>query len=157
MKAAVLTVSDSCASGKKGDQSGPAIESLLADNGIEVCTSDVIADDLDRIAEVLKRYCDEVRVDVVLTTGGTGLGPRDVTPEATQTVCERMAPGLAELMRAEGLKKTRRAALSRATAGIRKGTVIVNLPGSPKGAVESLEAIIDILPHAIEMLQGGGH
>jgi molybdenum cofactor synthesis domain-containing protein len=94
---------------------------------------------------------------MVLTTGGTGLGPRDVTPEATQLVCEKMVPGLGEAMRAEGLKKTRKAVLSRGIAGIRKNTLIINLPGSPLGARESLKAIIDILPHAIEMLRGGGH
>ena len=144
MRAAILTISDSCARGQRDDESGPVIETILTENGFDVCG-------------MLKYFSDEARVDVALTTGGTGLGARDVTPEATQSVCEKTVPGLSEMIRTQGLKKTRNAALSRGTAGIRKGTLIINLPGSPRGAGESLEAIIDVLPHAIEMLRGGGH
>jgi len=156
-RAAILTVSDSCAAGQRKDESGAVVESILVGNGFEVCAREIVPDEHAEIAEMLKRFADETRVDLVLTTGGTGLGPRDVTPEATQAVCERMAPGLSELIRAEGLKKTRNAILSRGTAGVRKNTLIINLPGSAKGAKESLEAIVDVLPHAIEMLRGAGH
>ena len=157
MRAAILTISDSCARGQRDDESGPVIETILTENGFDVCERRIIPDDHDAITGMLKYFSDEARVDVALTTGGTGLGARDVTPEATQSVCEKTVPGLSEMIRTQGLKKTRNAALSRGTAGIRKGTLIINLPGSPRGAGESLEAIIDVLPHAIEMLRGGGH
>lgn len=157
MRAAVLTISDRCASEQRSDESGPVIEKLLINNGIEVFERETVPDKCDKIVEILKHFSENTHADLVLTTGGTGLGPRDVTPEATQSVCEKMVPGLSEAMRAEGSKKTRNAVLSRGIAGIRKNTLIINLPGSPLGARESLEAIIDILPHAIEMLRGGGH
>ncbi|MHC4621739.1 MAG: MogA/MoaB family molybdenum cofactor biosynthesis protein [Planctomycetota bacterium] len=116
-----------------------------------------MGDDRDAIVRELKYFCDEAGVDIVLTTGGTGLGPRDVTPEATESVCERMVAGLSEIMRARGWEKTKRAVLSRGTAGIRNKTLVINLPGSPKGVRESLAIILELLPHAVEMMRGGGH
>jgi molybdopterin adenylyltransferase len=157
MRAAILTISDSCAADKRNDESGPAVEKALIENGVEVCERKIVADEHDKIVGALKHLSDSAGVDVIFTTGGTGLGPRDVTPEATEAVCQRMVPGIGEMSRARGLEKTRNAALSRGVAGIRGSTLIVNLPGSPKGARESLETVIDVLPHAIEMLRGGGH
>jgi molybdenum cofactor synthesis domain-containing protein len=130
---------------------------MLVAAGFEVCEQIIVADDREAIASELKSLSEDRIVDVVLTTGGTGLGPRDVTPEATGSVCERMVPGLSEMMRAEGLKKTKNAVLSRGMAGIRNKTLVINLPGSPKGAKESLDAILDVLPHAVDMMLGGGH
>ncbi|MHC4159406.1 MAG: MogA/MoaB family molybdenum cofactor biosynthesis protein [Planctomycetota bacterium] len=157
IKAAILTVSDSCARGERRDISGQTIEEMLVAAGFEVCEQIIVADDREAIASELKSLSEDRIVDVVLTTGGTGLGPRDVTPEATGSVCERMVPGLSEMMRAEGLKKTKNAVLSRGMAGIRNKTLVINLPGSPKGAKESLDAILDVLPHAVDMMLGGGH
>jgi molybdopterin adenylyltransferase len=157
IKAAILTVSDSCAEGRREDESGQAVEDILAGCGFEVCERRIVADDTGAVVNELRSLCDKATVDVVLTTGGTGLGPRDVTPEATSSVCERMVPGLSEMIRAEGLKKTKNAVLSRGVAGIRNKTLIINLPGSPKGAKESLEVILDVLPHAVDMMLGGGH
>ncbi len=130
---------------------------MLAEAGFEVCEKRIVADNLDTIANELKYFSDKAGVDLVLTTGGTGLGPRDVTPEATESVCERKVPGLSEIIRVQGWKKTKSAVLSRGTAGIRNNTLIINLPGSPKGVKESLEIILDVLPHALDMLAGSGH
>jgi len=157
IKVAILTVSDTCAQGRREDFSGPAIRDILSAGGFEICAMRVVADDRDAIMHELVRFSDECGCDLVFTTGGTGLGPRDVTPEATALVCERLVPGLGELMRAEGRKKTPNAMLSRGIAGLRGGTLIVNLPGSPRAVRECLEAIGGILPHAIEMMRGGGH
>jgi molybdenum cofactor synthesis domain-containing protein len=157
VKVAILTVSDSCAQGEREDLSGQTIAEMLTRDKFEVCERRITADDDQAIVSELKRFCDEADVEVVLTTGGTGLGPRDVTPEATESVCERLVPGLSEIIRLRGWEKTNRAALSRAIAGIRNSTLIVNLPGSPKGAKESLEVVLDLLPHAVEMMRGGGH
>lgn len=157
IRTAVLTISDSCSEHKRRDVSGQTIKEMLAGEVFDVCEYGIVADERDEIKNELVRLADELNIDVVLTTGGTGLGPRDVTPEATAAVCERMVPGLAEVMRAEGLKKTRNAMLSRGAAGIRGRTLIVNLPGSPKGVRESLESILDVLGHAHEMLLGRGH
>lgn len=157
IRVAILTVSDSCAQGKREDVSGQTIKDMLAKDRFEVCQKKIVADDHEKIVNELKHFSDEAGVDVVLTTGGTGLGPRDVTPEATASVCERIVPGLGEIMRAEGLKKTANAILSRALAGIRKNTLIINLPGSPKAVRECLEIILSILPHAVDMMRGGGH
>lgn len=157
IKAAILTVSDRCANQQQEDHSGPALEEILRQNGFEIAAKHVAPDEQDVIARELAHLCDEAGCDVVFTTGGTGLGPRDVTPEATCSVCERLAPGIAELIRAESLKKTRRAALSRGVVGLRGATLIINLPGSPKAVRECLGAILDIVPHAVKMVHGGGH
>ena len=157
IRVAIVTISDSCSRGKRDDVSGRTIEEMLAGGTYEVCHRKTLPDEQDMIALELRQLADRVGADVVLTAGGTGLGPRDVTPEATEMVCDRMVPGLGELMRAEGYKKTPNAMLSRAVAGIRGGTLIINLPGSPKAVRECLEVILPILPHAIEMMCGGGH
>ena len=157
IKAAILTVSDSCAQGKREDVSGQTIKDMLVKGGFEVSEKRIVADEREAIANELKVLSDVADIDVVITCGGTGLGPRDVTPEATKAVCEKIVPGLCEIIRNEGFKKTKRAVLSRAVAGIRNKTLIINLPGSPKGARESLEVILDVLPHAVEMMLGGGH
>lgn len=157
IKVAVLTVSDSCARGGRQDLSGPAIREALSAGGFQVCEECVVADDHDAIVRELVRFAEDCACDLVFTTGGTGLGPRDVTPEATASVCDRLAPGFAELMRAEGYKRTPNAMLSRGIAGLRRNTLIINLPGSPRAVRECLEAIGGILPHAIEMMRGGGH
>ena len=149
----ILTASTLGARGEREDTSGQAIRELVAPLGSEVVVYRVVTDDLDLIATALQSWCDELHLDMILTTGGTGLSPTDVTPEATRRVVEREVPGLAEAMRQEGLKHTPRAMLSRGMAGVRGRTLIVNLPGSPKGVRESLGAIADVLPHAIEILQ----
>ena len=157
IRVAILTVSDSCAQGKREDVSGQTIKDMLAENGFEICEKRIVADNHKTIADELKFLSDKAGLNLIFTTGGTGLGPRDVTPEATMSVCERMVPGLGEMMRTEGFKKAPNAILSRAVAGIRKNTLIINLPGSPKGVKESLEIILDVLPHAVDMTHGGGH
>lgn len=157
MKVAILTVSDSCAKGVAEDTTGPGIaEALLAD-GAEIIELTVIPDDRERIRSELVRLSDEVGADVVFTNGGTGLGPRDVTPEATEAVLDRRAPGITEAMRSGSLSHTPRAMLSRAMAGLRGRTLIINLPGSPRGARECLAIMLPVLPHALAMISGGGH
>jgi molybdenum cofactor synthesis domain-containing protein len=151
ISAAVITLSDKGAAGSRTDESGPLIAEMLS--GIaEVLHYDILPDERDMIRDCLLAYVG--RVDLILTTGGTGLSPRDVTPEATRMVIEREVPGIAEAMRLEGLKKTNRAMLSRAVAGVRGQTLIVNLPGSPKAVRENLAVILDVLPHAIEKIKG---
>jgi molybdopterin adenylyltransferase len=150
--AAVVTVSDSCARGERTDRSGPAVAQFLEKSKFQIVSREVVADDLAQIKNLLIRLANEVRL--ILTSGGTGIAPRDVTPEATVAVCDRLIPGVAERMRSEGLKKTSRAALSRAVCGVRGTTLILNLPGSPTGAVESLEAVADLIPHMIDLLSG---
>jgi molybdopterin adenylyltransferase len=157
IKVAILTVSDSCSKGQREDVSGQTIKEALPSDKFEISDYKVVADQRKSIADELIRFSDDVKADIVLTTGGTGLGPRDVTPEATADVCQKMVPGLAEAMRSEGLKKTKNAMLSRGAAGIRGNTLIINLPGSPKGVKESLEAVLDVLPHAVKMMSGAGH
>ncbi len=166
IKVAILTVSDSCSQRKREDVSGQTIKNMLAQplrgagldaDKFEICQYKVVPDEQKDIKKELIYFADETEVDIVFTTGGTGLGPRDVTPEATAAVCEKMVPGLAEAMRFEGLKKTKNAMLSRGVAGIRGNTLIINLPGSPKAVKESLEIILEVLPHAIDMLLGKGH
>jgi len=157
MRVAVLTISDSVSSGKSEDGSGPAVINRCKSLGWEVVHSAVVADDRPAIEKFLKDTADAAHADLILTTGGTGLGPRDVTPEATSAVIERPIPGFAEQMRAIGAQKTPRAILSRAVAGIRGKSIIINLPGSPKGAVESLDVVADLLPHAINILHGAKH
>ncbi|HEY1264422.1 MAG TPA: MogA/MoaB family molybdenum cofactor biosynthesis protein [Terriglobales bacterium] len=151
-RAAVLTVSDSCARGERSDLSGPAVEQALERHGFSVVATEVVPDDKLAISNALVLLAEEARL--VVTTGGTGVGPRDVTPEATRAVCDRLIEGIAERMRAEGTKKTPMAALSRGVCGVKDRSLVLNLPGSPKGAVESLEAVVGILPHALQLLSG---
>ena len=154
-QAGVITVSDRSFWGRRPDESGPAIVELLEDAGYEVTHTAIVQDEQWQIEQELKTCADTLDLALVVTTGGTGFSPRDVTPEATQAVCTRMAPGIGEAMRAESLKITPRAMLSRATAGLRGGTLIVNLPGSPKAARENLEAVLPSLSHGLDMLRGG--
>lgn len=150
----VLTVSDSTAAGTREDRSGPALVDRCTTLGWNVQGPAVEPDEADRIANRLSGWADSGDFDVILTTGGTGIALRDVTPEGTRKVIEREIPGLAELMRSEGLKKTRFAPLTRGIVGTRGRTLIVNLPGSPKGAVENLDTIVGIIPHMVDLLQG---
>lgn len=154
---AVLTSSDRCSRGEAADESGKLISEMVKAIGGRTVACDIVPDNITIIKEKLLHYCDNLKVNVVVTTGGTGFGPRDITPEATAQVIERAIPGLPELMRAEGLKKTKKAVLSRGICGIRGSTIIINLPGNPKAVKESLDAIMDLVPHALEMLKGGGH
>jgi len=154
LKAGVLTLSDSRT--ELNDESGRALKKLIEKNGHRLLKYAVIPDDEDAIRKTLIEWSNS-GLDLILTTGGTGPGPRDRTPEATGAVIERNMPGLSELIRMEGLKKTRRAAISRGISGIRGSTVIINLPGSVKGATQSYEAVADLLPHIIKMMEGGGH
>jgi len=156
----ILTVSDSSYRGEREDLSGPLIREMVTERlKAKVELEAVVPDDVNIIKGTLMVWADEVGLDLIITTGGTGFGPRDVTPEATKAVIERETPGLAEAMRAEGLKVTPHAMLSRAVCGIRGRTLIVNLPGSPKAVRENLETILPAIPHGIELLQGGkgGH
>ncbi len=150
--AAVLTVSDSCSRGEKVDLSGPAVAEALSRRTFQVVVRSVVADERAAIQEKLIELCRSARL--VVTTGGTGIAPRDVTPEATNAVCDRLVEGIAERMRFQGMCKTPFAALSRAVCGVRGTSLILNLPGSPAGAVESLEAVMDLLPHALELIAG---
>jgi molybdopterin adenylyltransferase len=152
LTAAVVTVSDSCSRGDREDRSGPAVTMVLQELNFSVIASEVIPDDPVQIQNVLIRLARQVRF--VVTTGGTGIALRDVTPEATAAVCDRLIEGVAERMRSQGVKKTPFAALSRGVCGVCGKALILNLPGSPKGAVESLEAIAELIPHAIELLSG---
>jgi molybdopterin adenylyltransferase len=157
MRVSIVTISDSVSSGQRGDLSGKALAERCAALGWEVISKSVVPDDEALVRTQLLALAESAKVDVVLTTGGTGLGPRDVTPEATATVVTRQVPGLTELMRQIGLQKTRNAALSRAIAGVRGACLVINLPGSPRGATESFDAIAELLPHAISVLQGARH
>ena len=150
--AAVLTISDSASQGKREDVSGPAVVAILTEKGFTVISTDVVPDDPGRIAATLILMAEVAQL--VVTTGGTGLSPRDITPEATASVCDKQVPGIAELMRTEGLKQTPLASLSRAICGVRGKSLILNLPGSPKGAAASLNAVLHLMPHALELLEG---
>ncbi len=153
IKTVVLTISDSAARGEREDLSGPTVVTALASLKVQIIATEIISDERPLIAERLKYFADEAQVDLIITTGGTGFSSRDVTPEATLDTIDREARGLAELMRAESIKITPLASLSRAVCGIRKKTLIINLPGSVRGARENLAAVLRLLPHAISLLK----
>jgi len=152
LTAAVITVSDSCTRGERADVSGPAVAESLRTKKFTIVGTEIVADEQDPIKKAI--LCWAGRARLVVTTGGTGIAARDVTPEATQQVCERRLDGIAERMRFEGSKKTPFAALSRGICGVHGSSIILNLPGSPTGAVESLQSVVDLLPHALELLSG---
>jgi molybdopterin adenylyltransferase len=152
MRAVVVTVSDRCAAGTQTDLSGPAVAAMLVEAGMHQPVMEMLPDESQEIAHALRHHAAEA--DLIVTTGGTGLAPRDVTPEATRLVCDRLVDGLAERMRAKGFEETPMAPLSRGVCGCVGTTLVVNLPGSPAGAVTSLRAILGILPHALELLAG---
>lgn len=154
IRAVVITVSDAGSRGERKDTSGEILVQLLKDLGAEIVATRILNDDLDPLAEALRKFADHPDVNLIVTTGGTGLAPRDNTPEATLAVIEREAPGLAEAMRMETLKQTPMAMLSRGVCGIRSGTLIINLPGSPKGVRESFAVIAPVLKHALALLAG---
>ena len=161
IRVGILTVSDRCARGERQDASGPALAHAVlagwpageATPAAQIAETAIVPDERELVAATLRRWADELRLALILTTGGTGFAPRDVTPEATLDVVERLTPGLAEAMRAASLRITPHAMLSRAVAGIRGRTLIINLPGSPKGAVENLATVLPVLPHALELLR----
>ena len=154
-RVAILTVSDACSRGERADTSGDAISEWVAGQGFQEVHRDVIPDEKDFISDRIARWCDGGGVDLVLTPGGTGLGPRDVTPEATRAVVDIEVPGITEAVRAQTMTKTPMAMLSRAVAGVRAGRLVVNLPGSPKGVRECLEVVEPVVPHALEIIGGG--
>lgn len=157
IRAAVVTVSDRSAQGEREDESGPLLAELLREAGAEVVAQDVMADDLEPLAERLRALADRADINLVVTTGGTGLSPRDNTPEATRAAVEREVPGLAEAMRAETLRQTPTAMLSRAACGVRSGALVVNLPGSPRGVRECFAVIRPVLAHALATIAGRKH
>jgi len=154
IRAAVITVSDACASGHREDTSGRALVELLSEHGAEIVETKILADDPDPLTHALRALCERSDVNLIVTTGGTGLGPRDNTPEATLNVIEREAPGVAEAIRTESLKHTPMAMISRGVCGVCSGTLIVNLPGSPKAVRESFAVIKPVLSHAVDLLGG---
>lgn len=157
LRVAIITISDSVSAGKTEDKSGPAVKARCRELGWEIKSTLVIPDDPPSIREQLRELADSGRIDLILTTGGTGLSPRDSTPEATVAVADKLVPGFAEEMRRKGMEKMPRAILSRAVAAIRHKSLILNLPGSPKGAVESLDAVAALLPHSIAIIHGARH
>ena len=157
MNVAIITVSDTVASGERQDASGPALVARCQELKFTVESTHTLPDDPAQIRSLLSKLADAQNIDVILTTGGTGIGPRDSTPEATQAIAERLVPGMAEEMRRKGLAHTPRAILSRGVAAIRGSTLILNLPGSPKGAVESLDAVAALLPHSVQIIHGARH
>jgi len=157
MRVVVLTISDTLARGEREDRTGPAVAERCAALGWEVVAAETLPDERAKIASRLMTLADGGTADLVLTAGGTGIGPRDSTPEATLAACEKPLPGVGELMRARGRESNARASLSRAVAAVRAKCLVVNLPGSPKGAVESLDAVAELLPHAVDVLHGARH
>jgi len=154
MKAAILTLSDKGSRGERADASGPALATWLAERGVEIVRTEISPDEADLISARLAAWADAGDADLILTTGGTGVSPRDVTPDATLKVLDRVIPGFGEVMRMRSLQKTPNAMISRAVAGIRGQSLIINLPGSPRGAIENLEAVWPAVPHAVEKIQG---
>lgn len=157
MRVAVLTVSDSVSRGERQDRSGPGVAERCRALGWQIVSCEAVSDDRQALEKRLAALADPASVDVILTTGGTGVGPRDTTPEATAAICQKIVPGLGELMRVKGRERNPRAVLSRAVAGVCNLALIVNLPGSPRGALESLDVVADLLPHAVEVLRGASH
>ena len=153
----ILTVSDRSARGERADAAGPALVGAIQEQGWQIIQTGIVPDEREILEKTLAAWCDTQQMDILLTTGGTGFSRRDVTPEATQAIIERNAPGLAEAMRASSLQVTPHAMLSRAIAGIRRQTLIVNLPGSPRGALENLAVILPVLPHAAELMREDPH
>ena len=154
MKAGVLTISDKGSKNERKDESGPIVSELLLSIGAAVANYEIIPDEKDVIEQKLIEYSDKINLDIIVTTGGTGVSPRDLTPDATLAVLDREIPGFAEAMRMESFKKTPHALISRAVAGVRGNTLIINLPGSPKGAKENLEVVLKSIPHTVSKLQG---
>lgn len=154
IRVVVITASDACARGEREDASGDALVQLLTDLGATIIERKILSDDLEPLAEALRDFAERDDVNLIITTGGTGLGPRDNTPEATKQVIEREAPGIAEAIRAESLKSTPMAMISRGVCGLRSGTLIINLPGSPKAVKETFAVIAPVLPHALDLLAG---
>jgi len=154
ISAVVITVSDACARGERHDESGDKLVELLTDIGAQIVFREVVSDDLLPLVELLKKHSENDDVNLIVTTGGTGFGPRDNTPEATKRIIEREAPGLSEAMRAESLKHTPMGMISRGVCGVRSGCLIVNLPGSPKAVVESFAVVRPVLPHVVDLLAG---
>ena len=154
IRAVVITVSDACSRGERKDESGDALRQLLKEAGAEIVDTKIVPDDLTPLTETLREFADRADINLIVSTGGTGFGPRDNTPEATLAIIQRQAPGLAEAMRIETLKQTPMAMISRGVCGIRSGTLIVNLPGSPKAVRESFAVIRPVLSHAIALLAG---
>ncbi|CAN5212733.1 MogA/MoaB family molybdenum cofactor biosynthesis protein [soil metagenome] len=157
IRAVVITSSDACARGERVDESGATLVELLTELGAEIIATEILPDDLEPLSSTLRLYAERADVNLILTTGGTGLAPRDNTPEATRAVIEREAPGLAEAMRSETLKGTPTAMLSRGICGVRAGTLICNMPGSPRAIRECFAVIRPILGHAITLIEGGSH
>ncbi len=154
MKAAIITVSDGCYHDKREDTSGRKLAEMLTENQWEVLSTHIVPDELSRIQAQVRKLSQDAQIDLIVTTGGTGLAPRDVTPEAIRPLLEKEIAGLPELMRLRGLENTDFAALSRSLAGAREETLILSLPGSPKGAAQSLQAVLKVLPHAVDILHG---
>lgn len=157
MKIGIITVSDSCSKGKRVDESGETIRKMVKQFSPTMISKKIVPDEISEIIKTIKAMIDRQKLDLVITTGGTGLGPRDVTPEAVRKLIDKEIPGIGEIMRVEGIKKSPRAILSRSVAGIRKHSLIISLPGSPKGVAESLSLVLDIVPHALSMARGEGH